>query len=67
MAQIENSTFMFRLRAIVANVTAKARSHIEDVDTNSVERFNSVVAKYVGGKGSISRKGRATKQDVPVL
>ncbi|CAG9135197.1 unnamed protein product [Plutella xylostella] len=50
MAQIENSTFMFRLRAIVANVAAKARSLIEDVDTNSVERFNSVVAKYVGGK-----------------
>lgn len=47
---IQNSTFAFRVNAIVSNVAAKSRSLIEDVDTNTVECFNSVIAKFIGGK-----------------
>ncbi|CAD0205888.1 unnamed protein product [Chrysodeixis includens] len=47
---IQNSTFLFRLRAIVSTVAGKSRSLIENVDTNTVERFNNVIAKFVGGK-----------------
>lgn len=47
---VKNSTFLFRMNAIIATAANKARSLIENVDTNSVERFNSVVAKFVGGK-----------------
>lgn len=50
MTTIQNSTFLFRLKAIIAMVASKSRSLIENVDTNTVERFNSVVAKFVGGK-----------------
>lgn len=35
---------------IIDRVANHARSSIEDVDTNTVERFNSIIAKYVGGK-----------------
>ncbi|XP_045455750.1 uncharacterized protein LOC123665502 [Melitaea cinxia] len=47
---IQNSTFAFRINAIVSNVAMKSRSLIEDVDTNIVECFNSVIAKFIGGK-----------------
>ena len=47
---IQNSTFVFRLNAIISNVAAKSRSLIEDVDTNTVECFNNAIAKYIGGK-----------------
>lgn len=50
LKKIQNSTFIFRINAIVSNVAAKSRSLIEDVDTNTVECFNSVIAKFIGGK-----------------
>ncbi|GBP90191.1 hypothetical protein EVAR_64173_1 [Eumeta japonica] len=48
--EIENTMFWFRLKAIIGSVLSKSESLLEDVDTNVVERFNSVVAKIVGGK-----------------
>ena len=50
LKNIQNSTLIFRINAIVSNVAAKSRSLIEDVDTNTVECFNSVIAKFIGGK-----------------
>lgn len=50
MKLVQNSTFLFRVKSIIATAANKARSLIEDVDTNAVERFNSVIAKFVGGK-----------------
>lgn len=50
LKKIQNSSFIFRINAIVSNVAAKSRSLIEDVDTNTVECFNSVIAKFIGGK-----------------
>ncbi|CAH2092627.1 unnamed protein product [Euphydryas editha] len=47
---VQNSTFLFRLNAIIATTANKARSLIEDMDTNTVECFNSVIAKFIGGK-----------------
>ncbi|CAG5053168.1 unnamed protein product [Parnassius apollo] len=38
------------INAIVSSIAAKSRSLIEDVDTNNVECFNSVIAKFIGGK-----------------
>lgn len=59
MKQVQNSTFLFRVKAIIATAANKARSLIEDVDTNAVERFNSIIAKFVGGKriNFASRRG----------
>ncbi|CAH0730327.1 unnamed protein product, partial [Brenthis ino] len=48
LPKIQNSTFLFRMNAIICTVAAKSRTLIENVDTNAVERFNSVVAKFVG-------------------
>ncbi|XP_050671428.1 uncharacterized protein LOC126969880 isoform X2 [Leptidea sinapis] len=50
LLKIENSTFIFRINAIVSNVASKSRSLIEDVNTNTVECFNSVIAILTGGK-----------------
>lgn len=47
---IENNIFWFRIKTITGSVLSKSRSLLEDVDTNVVERFNSIVAKFVGGK-----------------
>lgn len=49
LKKVQNSTFAFRINAIVSSLAAKSRSLIEDVDTNTVECFNSVIAK-IGGK-----------------
>ncbi|CAB3257324.1 unnamed protein product [Arctia plantaginis] len=48
--QIENSIFWFRVRVVINSVASKSRSLLENVDTNTVERLNSVIAKFVGGK-----------------
>ncbi|KAF5307214.1 hypothetical protein FQR65_LT00730 [Abscondita terminalis] len=40
----------FRLQQHLKMVWLNARSLIEDVDSNVVEHFNSVVAKHIGGK-----------------
>ncbi|KAL4721043.1 hypothetical protein ACJJTC_004139 [Scirpophaga incertulas] len=50
LKDIQNSTFLFRINAIISNVASKSRSLIEDVDTNAVECFNNVIAKFIGGK-----------------
>lgn len=50
LKKVQNSTYAFRINAIVSSVAAKSRSLIEDVDTNIVECFNSVIAKFIGGK-----------------
>ncbi|CAG4967512.1 unnamed protein product [Parnassius apollo] len=50
LKKIQNSTFIFRMNAIISNVAAKSRSLVEDVDTNTVECFNSVIAKFIGVK-----------------
>ncbi|CAG5040675.1 unnamed protein product [Parnassius apollo] len=47
---IQNSTFLFRMNSIISNVAAKSRSLIENVNTNLVECFNNVIAKFIGGK-----------------
>lgn len=48
--EVVNSTFWFRLKVIIGTTASKSQSPVEDVDTNSAERFNSVIAKFVGGK-----------------
>ncbi|KAK4883412.1 hypothetical protein RN001_006731 [Aquatica leii] len=40
----------FRLEQHLKMVWLNARSLLEDVDSNVVEHFNSIVAKHVGGK-----------------
>lgn len=50
IAQIEHSALWFRLKVILQSVASKCRSLLEDVDTNPVERFNNIVAKFMGGK-----------------
>ncbi|XP_047035378.1 uncharacterized protein LOC124641357 [Helicoverpa zea] len=47
---IRNSTFLFRINSIISNVAVKSRSLIENVNTNLVECFNNVIAKFIGGK-----------------
>lgn len=39
-----------KIKMLAANVASHSRSLIEDVDSNVVEQFNSVIAKLVGGK-----------------
>lgn len=48
--EIKSTTFWFRIQTILQSLLSKSRSMLEDVDTNAVERFNSVIAKVVGGK-----------------
>lgn len=43
-------TFWCRMKSILQSVISKSRSLVEDIDTNVVKCFNSVVAKIVGGK-----------------
>lgn len=44
------SAFWLKIKAIVGCVASHSRSLINDVDSNDVERFNGIVAKFVGGK-----------------
>lgn len=44
------STLWSRICLLLSNVASHASSLIHDVDSNSVERYNSIVAKLVGGK-----------------
>lgn len=39
-----------RICLLTQNIAAHARSLIHDVDSNIVERFHSIIAKYIGGK-----------------
>lgn len=42
----------------LSNVASHSPSLIHNVDSNAVERYNSIVAKFVGGKRiNFSRKG----------
>ncbi|GBP21564.1 hypothetical protein EVAR_9749_1 [Eumeta japonica] len=46
----EGSSSGMETRVIINSVASKSRSLLENVDTNTVERLNSVIAKFVGGK-----------------
>ncbi|CAH2100195.1 unnamed protein product [Euphydryas editha] len=59
--EIKNTTFWFRIQTILQSLLSKSRSMLEDVDTNTVERFNSVIAKIVGERELISLYVRVTK------
>ena len=48
--KIKSSTFWAKIQYIVGLVASHSRSLINDCDSNSVEQFNSIVAKFVGGK-----------------
>ncbi|KAL0894185.1 hypothetical protein ABMA27_014210 [Loxostege sticticalis] len=45
-----SSSLWTRICFIISSVASHAPSLINDVDSNSVERYNSIVAKLVGGK-----------------
>ncbi|XP_049705378.2 uncharacterized protein LOC126056452 [Helicoverpa armigera] len=47
---LKTCSIWFRIKTIVTAVAAKSRSLINDADSNRVECFNSIVAKFVGGK-----------------
>lgn len=47
---LRTCSIWFRIKTIVTFVAAKSRSLINDADSNRVECFNSIVAKFVGGK-----------------
>jgi formyltetrahydrofolate synthetase len=51
--------FFDKLLSIISRVSQHARSLIYDVDSNIVEQFHSIVAKFVGGKRINYSKGRS--------
>jgi hypothetical protein len=51
--------FFDKLQSIISRVSQHARSLIYDVDSNIVEQFHSIVAKFVGGKRINYSKGRS--------
>lgn len=51
LVDIEKSPqFHMRLEQIIKTLANNSRSLIQDMDSNIVEQFNSIVAKFVGGK-----------------
>ncbi|XP_069355893.1 uncharacterized protein [Maniola hyperantus] len=48
--KVNNSTFWFKIQYIVGIVATHSRSLINDFDSNTVEQFNSIIAKFVGSK-----------------
>lgn len=44
------SSLWQRICLLTQNIASHARSLIHDVDSNIVERYHSIVAKFVGGK-----------------
>ncbi|CAB3237971.1 unnamed protein product [Arctia plantaginis] len=48
--RVKNSAFWAKIQYIVGIVAAHSRSLINDCDSNAVEQFNSIIAKFVGGK-----------------
>lgn len=51
--------FFEKIQSIISRVSQHARSLIYDVDSNIVEQFHSIVAKFVGGKRINYSKGRS--------
>lgn len=48
---LEESGLMIRIDDVLAHcILRNARSLLKDVDSNCVEQFNSIIAKYIGGK-----------------
>lgn len=47
---LKTSAIWPKIQSIVGMVASNSRSLIHDVDSNSAETYNSVVAKFVGGK-----------------
>ncbi|KOB78717.1 hypothetical protein OBRU01_01900 [Operophtera brumata] len=55
---LNTSTLWSRICLIMSNLAAHATSLIHDIDSNTVERYNSIVAKLVGGKRvNFSKRG----------
>lgn len=50
LVEIRNTVFYDKIKQHNKYIANNSRSLIFDVDSNSVEQFNSVVAKFVGGK-----------------
>lgn len=48
--RFDKSGIFEKITAIIQSVSSKANSLIHDVDSNIVEQFHNLVAKYVGGK-----------------
>jgi hypothetical protein len=44
------NSIWLRIKLIISQLAAHSRSLVIDVDSNSVERYHSIVAKFVGGK-----------------
>ncbi|KOB65541.1 Uncharacterized protein OBRU01_22709 [Operophtera brumata] len=44
------NTLWQKIKLILSQLAAHSRSLLHDVDSNSVERYHSIVAKFVGGK-----------------
>lgn len=47
--KVTNSTFWSKIQHILGIVARHSRSLISDFDSNAVEQFNSIIAKFVGG------------------
>lgn len=47
---IFTNSLWHRIKFVLTHIAAHSRSLIEDVDSNIVERYHSIVAKLVGGK-----------------
>lgn len=48
--RFDKSGIFEKITSIIQSVSSKANSLIHDVDSNIVEQFHNLVAKYVGGK-----------------
>lgn len=47
---VANREFFTKLNQVISSISNHARSLIEDVDSNVVEQFNSIIVKFTGGK-----------------
>ncbi|CAH2087980.1 unnamed protein product [Euphydryas editha] len=47
---LKTCTIWHRIKYIVNTVAAKARSLVHNSDSNQVESFNNIIAKFIGGK-----------------
>lgn len=47
---IFTNSLWHRIKFVLTHIASHSRSLIEDVDSNIVERYHSIVAKFVGGK-----------------
>ncbi|CAH2088144.1 unnamed protein product [Euphydryas editha] len=48
--KVRNSTYWSKIQHILGIIATHSRSLINDFDSNAVEQFNSIIAKFVSGK-----------------